>query len=255
MPRPLHPSLVLAVLWPLATLRAADTTETWSVGATDVDVFFHAEGLGHDRDDQITHADLQLGYGLFPRFSAYLATSLQADGYLRGGAPSLGIGVFGTPIETDHVDLDLFFETQAGGKGFGEFHLVPALELNLDAAPELESFGAYVRLAVPVSGHAEGGEVFGPTRSSPYTHVEAALGGYWTVRTDHQLLVEVDAEWLPRAVEGERAVDLGGVALGYNWSLAEGFEILSHVLVDVPQDDDPWAFGGMIGVIATLPGR
>ena len=130
-----------------------------------------------------------------------------------------------------------------------------ALELNIDRDPDQLSFGSYLRLGLPVYGRTL---VVDPateqTRSDLTYHTEGTIGVYATVAEVHQLLLEYDMAWLPAHLEGEAATSVGGVALGYNVSVADELELINQVALDVPAAGDSLSVGVMTGFIATLPG-
>ena len=64
-------------------------------------------------------------------------------------------GIFGTPVDSDHFDLDLFLDASFSPDEFG---LTPALELNFDLAPDLEVWGVYIRVEEGFSGRDESTE-------------------------------------------------------------------------------------------------
>jgi hypothetical protein len=260
--------LVLALaLWGMvhaSSLQAADTVETWAVGATDVDYYVGADGLRRSRVDRAVFTDIMFGYGLVERLSAYLGTTMEGNGYLSSGAPSLYTGLFGTVIDSRHVDVDLFIDMCASGAGMGDLAFTPAFELNVDADPNMATWGSYLRVAVPLIGQSEPGGSGEPgdpggagndrLRHDTLVHVEPVLGAYWAPRPGHQLLIEVDAMMHAKPSPEERRVDLGGVALGYNLALSDAIELISQVHVDVPLGDESVDLGAMVGIIATLPG-
>lgn len=248
-------ALTLATFALGAPARAADTVETWAVGATDVDYYVGADGLRGSRLERTVYTDLMLGYGLVEGLSAYLGICMEGNGYLTTGTPALYTGLFGTVVEADHVDFDLFLDVAAGGPGLSELALTPAFELNFDLDPDMLSWGAYLRFGFPLIGQSE------PVADDPealshdtLVHFEPVLGTYWTPRAGHQILLEVDALMHATPSKGERRVDLGGVALGYNVGLGDAIELITQLQIDVPLGDESVDLGGMIGIIATLPG-
>ena len=52
---------------------------------------------------------------------------------------------------------------------------------------------------------------------------------------------------------GERSVDIGGLAFGYNIVLNERIELINQLYVDIPQRNESAAWSLMFGFIATLP--
>jgi hypothetical protein len=180
--------------------------------------------------------------------SVYLGTTLAAPDSLADGEPSLCLGVFGTLLDTAHLDLDLFLDVAAGGERMTGLELTPAFELNLDRAPERAAFGAYLRGALVLHGH----EV------APEVHRAAAAYGlepgvYVSLREGHQLCAQLDLHLHPGALAGERQLDLGAAALGYNVVLNETLELITQVAVSLPERGERAALSLMLGFIATLP--
>lgn len=223
-------ALVLAAAAPA---RASDTVETWDVGATDVDFY-----VGHDG---VAFGDIMLGYGVAPRLSAYLGTTLS------DGETAIYLGVFGTPIDTDHFDLDLFLGMTNGGPGLSQFELAPAIELNLDLDPDMRSWGAYLRAHLPVHGRPTTDATAATMAADATYHVAPTVGVYRSLGERHQLLLEYSVDFHPDAVE------VGGLAFGYNVAITDGLELINEIYVDIPQAGERVAFGATTGFIATIP--
>ncbi|MCP4604699.1 MAG: hypothetical protein GY847_29960 [Proteobacteria bacterium] len=233
---------------------AVDTVETWDVGATDVDFYLGLDGLGLGKHEKTVYGDIMLGYGLVERFSAYVGTTLQGNEYFSDGSAGLYLGIFGTPVDTDHFDLDLFLDVSAEGSGFEQFALSPALELNIDLDPQMDSWGIYLRVPFPLQGrklsspdHEESDDF------EASFHLESTLGTYYTIAEIHQILLEYNMGFHPKSDDGERDLDVGGLALGYNVLIIDSLELINQVFFDIPQDDESTAWGFMIGLIATMP--
>lgn len=234
-----------------AVAEAADTVETWDKGAGDLDVYMLMEGVGAAESSQAVAGDIMVGWGLADRFSAYLGTTMQADGYLMNGGTELGLGVFGTPVETDHLDLDLFLDLRSAGEGLSTLQVEPACELNWDAAPDMSTWGLYLRGGLAIAGRESPDKAAGVER---YADLGMTVGSYWSLDEHHQLLVEFDATVHDHAAGEGSGLETGGVALGYNVFLHDTLELINQVRVDLPQGDERAAVGFMIGLIATLPG-
>lgn len=245
-------ALLTALCFGLAAARAhaADTTETWDAGATDIDFYLGLDGVGRAQYEKTAFGELMLGYGIVERFSAFLGAALESNEVFADGAGAFFLGIFGTPLDTDHVDLDLFFRVGAGGPGFSEIEVTPALELNVDAHPERRSWGLYLRAGVPLFGRDTG-----DTRMHHELGLrcEATVGAYYTLAGRHQLLLEHDVVWHPRPSAEDRPFEVGGLALGYNVTLSRAIELINQIYFDLPQAGEPAAFGVMSGFIATLP--
>ncbi len=245
---------------------AADTLETWDAGCADVEFAVTLDGMGQDAGERAYCGDMLLGWGVARRLSAYVALSLAGSGDLRDGTPSAGLGVFGTPLETDHVDLDLHLEFGADGPGLGRINLGPSLELNLDAAPDRASWGLYARAGLALAEAADDeADATAKTGADPgaTTPVDAdgrtvdrllTVGTYLTLDPKRQLLLEYDVIYHDEPEPGAPATEHGGLALGYNRLLGEQLELVSQVRWDVPQGGGDGALGMSLGVIATLPG-
>ncbi len=239
----------LAVLLALALAspaRASDTVETWDAGATDVDFYLGFEGLNADGGGSF--GDIMLGYGIVERFSAYLGTTLTSDEQLDDGAAEMYLGVFGTLVDTAHFDLDLFLHVAAGD---GAFELAPAIEVNVDADPNMQTWGGYLRSHFPVHGREQ---PFEDMPSETTYHVAVTVGGYRTIRARHQVLLEYSVDYHPDAADDHERIELGALAAGYNVQLTDSLELVNEVYVDASAaDGEPWSFGIMTGFIATLP--
>ena len=248
-------SLLLAASHVGRRASAADTVETWDAGATDVDFYVGYEGIGLGKKDRAVFGDMMLGYGIVDRFSAYLGTTLQGnDGFAEGSATHY-LGVFGTPLDTSHFDMDVFLDFSEGGPA-QTFQLRPALELNFDGDADTQTWGVYFRAPLPIYGRKLSPPLHPERASSEVTfHLESALGTYFTLSRGHQLLLELDAGYHPDPAPDERQKDIGGVALGYNVVLTEGLELINQVAGDIPQDREEWSIAVMTGFIATIPSR
>jgi hypothetical protein len=112
--------------------KAADTVETWDMGATDVDFYTGFDGIGERSTNRTVYSDIMLGYGIIDRLSAYVGTTLQGNEFFGDSQARIYLGVFGTSVDTDHFNLDLFLDISAGGPALSEFRVAPAVELNYD---------------------------------------------------------------------------------------------------------------------------
>ena len=241
--------VVSALVVSAGTAHGADTVETWDAGATDVDFYLGFDNAGAPRSERAIYGDIMIGYGIVDRFSAYLGTNLSAPDHLSRAEPSFYLGVFGTIVETAHVDLDLFLDVGTGGAGMSKLEITPALELNFDLDPEMSSWGLYLRASLVGHGHEL------PASTAPEAAVSFAVnpGAYWMVADGHQLLLEYDMDYHPSPGEGEQRVDTGGFAFGYNLVLDDAIELVTQLHVSVPEPDEPLAMSVMVGFIATLP--
>ena len=245
-------ALVAVVLLSTAPAMAADTIEHWDIGATNVDFYVGYDGMGLPAAERVLWGNIMYGYGIVDRLSAYLSVTLEGDGEFANGALGTNLGVYGTPVETNHVDLDLFLDFGLGGDDVLEIR--PSFELNLDTVNDLRQFGVYLRSGVLVSARGLAGQPKGQTAYGIALDLEATLGMYWTVAPDHQLLAEVDLSYaFMEQGDANTRFDFGGVALGYNVFLHKQVEMINQVYLDIPQDGEPFAVGFFTGFIATLP--
>jgi hypothetical protein len=258
-----------ARLWTLAfaavavayEAKAADTTETFGIGASDFELYLGFDGVGRGEYEKTVWAEALVGFGLTERFSAYVAAFAEGNERFAAGRGGAGFGLFGTPIDTSHFDLDLLL-----GAGFGgdEMSVSPGLELNLDARPDLALCGLYVRAEEALAGRDESiaddpatadiDEARARYAFAPTTAL--TMGGYFTIAEIHQLLLEFDTAFHhgePPPGEEARVFEAGAVALGYNVQVADAVELVAQISVDVPDDDEGVAAGFMLGMIATMP--
>jgi hypothetical protein len=238
--------LIAAGLLASTPARASDTVETWDVGATNVDFYLGFFGLNADGGGSF--GDIMLGYGIVERFSAYLGTTLTSDEHLGNGATEAYLGIFGTVIDSAHVDLDVLLQVMSGA---GEFALTPALELNVDADPDMRSWGAYLRTHLPVHGRP----THPVTMASDTTyHVGLTLGAYRALGDRHQLLIEYQVDLHPDPIPEQPGIELGAVAIGYNLRLTDSLELINEVYAEVaPAAGERIGYGIMTGFIASFP--
>ena len=238
---------LLTILTPPS--HAADTLATWDTGAGNFEPYPAVDGVGETVADQAVAGAMVMGWGVAHRFSAYLATFMSADGYLTGAETQLNLGAFGTPIDTDHFDVDLLLDMRVGGDGMNEAVVMPAVELNLDRAPDLAAYGLYFRGSAEIAGRET-------ELGQPERHVDLGLtlGTYFTLSQRHQLLLQYDATVHDNPGPETRKFEHGAVALGYNALLGDNLELITETKVGIAQGDGAAALGFMVGFIATLPG-
>ncbi len=195
-----------------------------------------------------------IGYGLFRRLSIHAGVNLEGNHDLSQRRPTVYLGLFGTPLQTDHVDLDLFMDLRAGGPELGELRIGPSLELNLDADAEMQTWGLYTRAGVPILRRAQATAGCETPEYQLVLIVESTLGAYLHLARGHQLLLELDGTLRPSPADDERRWELGGVALGYNVVINESVELITQLNLDLPQArGDGVSVGLMTGFILTLP--
>jgi hypothetical protein len=240
---------------------AADTAETFGIGASDFELYLGFDGVGLGKYEKTISAEAVAGFGFVDRFSGFLTTSIEGNEQLSKGTGGAGFGVFGTPVDTNHFDMDLFL---AGGFSVGAMHIAPAIELNLDAAPDLALYGIYFRAAEIFEGRDDSIED-DPSTVADETHNQytfapttaLTVGAYVTIAESHQILIEFDTAFHHNtddaSIHGSSAMDVGAVALGYNVILGNVFELISQVTLDIPNTDEKLAAGFLLGFIASMP--
>ncbi|HNS96940.1 MAG TPA: hypothetical protein PLJ27_15155 [Polyangiaceae bacterium] len=228
-------------------VQAADTSETFAVGVTDVEWYSGVDRVEGGAKDRTVFADMMLGIGLLHRLSAYTGVVMQGTGAFTEGQSSQYMGLLGTPLDTDHCDLDLQLDVSSGGPS-QQFELRPAFELNVDGDPQMRSWGVYVRAPFPVYGRK-----MGNGRTHATFHLELTVGAYAHLIDGHQVLIEGDAACHPEPEQGEQRYEMGGVALGYNVEVSDALELISQLYFDVPQAHESVSTGVMLGLIGTLP--
>jgi len=245
--------IAVALLWlsPPGGAQAADTIEAWARGATDVDFYLGMDGLGRRVTDRSLGADVMYGYGITDGFAVYLGATLGADGRLQNGAGSLYTGLFGTPLDGDHLDLDLLLNFELAGQGHDQLAVAPGFELVYTSHPEMLGWGLYLRGFALLAGAQSDPD---GQRQAVHLALETTLGAFVTLAERHQLLLELDGAFRPARGPTDPRWELGGAAVGYNLVLSESVELINQVFVDLPQGRaEPVAIGLMIGFIATLP--
>ncbi len=243
----------LATVAPTSAL-AADTTEVFDVGATDFEAYLGFDGLGLGEYEKTIWAEVLLGLGVMESFSGYVAAAGESNEAFGNGGGSVCFGIFGTPVDTDHFDLDLFLDA---GHAPGEFALTPAVEINLDAEPDLALFGFYLRAEEALTGRddSEPDDLSTPAvdeSNEQYTLTPSTgltAGAYWTLGEIHQLLLEYDMAF--HHEQGE--TELGAVALGYNLMIFEPLELITQLSFDIPNSGEDASLGLMVGLIGTMP--
>ncbi len=234
----------LAVLLLLAVSSApalaVDSLELFDPGVSDFEFYLSLSGVG--QDESAVGAETVLGIGITDCLSGQIFASGEANQYLEGAAAEFGFGIFGTPVDTDHLDLDTGLNVATGGGAHGDFALAPFIEINLDSDPEMLGYGAYLVVEEALSG--SGATIM------PVTAL--TLGAYYTVKDGHQFLAAFDVTFNHRNAD-ERNTDVGSIALGYNSALTDNIELITEVSFDIPQDDDDFGAGFVIGFIAALP--
>ncbi len=237
------PALLVLLLW-TAPAAGADTIETFEPGFSDLEIYAGGTGLGLPRGESAPFAEVVAGFGVTPSLSLSLAAYLPGRCRLQDRDPAFEAGGFGTPIDTNHLDLDLGYAIAHDGETVA---LTEWFELNLDRRPELSAAGLYLKgcLSGLVGGELE--------PDAGRLGAGALLGGYVTVARRHQLLLEIDGTWMPGVEPTASCRKLGEGHLGYNLQLLDTLELIHDLGVDLPQGGDRVSFSLFLGVIASLP--
>lgn len=238
---------------PLESIKACDTTETWDDGATDLDFYVGFDGIGPKRAERIIYSDIMLGYGLIKNFSAYLGTTLKGNEYLGNGQATIYLGIFGTPLDTSHFDIDLFLDFSGSGTAFSELKITPSSELNFDLDPGQKPWGMYLRIGIPVYGYSVTLNTIDSIERKIAFSIDLNPGTYLTIAKKHQLFLEYDMSIRPSPINEECYADIGEIAIGYNVKISECIELINQISFNIPQQDEPWSIDLMVGFISTLP--
>lgn len=245
----------LAILCLISTVgilfpaHAADTVETFDIGATDVDFYLGVDNVGLEKDQGLVFADMMLGYGLVERLSAYIGSTFQVDRNLDQGSPQHYLGLFGTPVDGDHIDLDLFLDFTSSSSGAT---ITPSFEMNWDQDPTMATYGFYIRAGVIFEGQSlDTAEE--DTSEKISTTFEVNPGVYWSLAPGRQILIEFSTGYLPSPAAEEDKWDSMHMHLGWNQTLGDVLELVTEVnfTLEKIEDKNPW--GSFIGLIATLP--
>lgn len=229
------------------SVDAADTIETWEAGAGNFEMYSGFEGVGSSTSDQAFASAMLMGWGVANRFSAFVGVSLTADGYFASAESELGLGAFATLYDSDHLDFDLGLDMVVSGPGMNEAVMVPGFEINLDRTPDLSSFGLYLRGAAPIAGGK-----YDDDEIRRHVDLRFTAGTYFTLSPTQQILLQYDITVHDEPEPGVPDVERGALALGYNAILNDSLELISEAWLDVPQGDESYHLGLMVGVIATL---
>ena len=225
-----------------AACRAADTLETFDPGVSDFEIYAGYDGIGRPSADGTMGTASLLGIGIIERFSGYLSVAAASAADLSNAEGVLSTGIFGTPVDTPHFDLDLLLDVTVHGPGLSSIHILPILELNLD----FSRFGFYFR----GGGNFEGTPSSGPTGGTDRNlSILLNPGAYVLIGERHQLLVEYDAAVM---LTGAGGYEQGGIALGYNITLSDRVELINQVSVGLPNNEDDISAGLVVGIIVSL---
>jgi len=233
---------------------AADTLETWKIGATDVGFFVVYDGIGGEAKKNIFSSNMLFGYGLLKNLSAYFQTFLQANNTFGFAQYNHNIGLLITPIDTRHVDMDFLFEIGVSDRLLSAKLMT---ELNLDLDPNQHSWGIYLKNGFKLYGYRENSTTIIRKRNINVKHelrflIESLIGTYLTIKKNHQILLEVDFIVRPKPATNEKGLNFGGFSLGYNFKLNKTLELLNEIHLESPTEKIGWTFRISTGFIASL---
>jgi hypothetical protein len=228
--------------------RTLDTLETYQPGGlTHFEPHVRYQGIGQERAKRTVSARCLLGVGINDWFSGYYyVRGEELDEYLSDGQTAHGFGVFASPLDTYHFDLDLVLGLDLVSSG--DLWVMPKFELNVDAHPDLSSFGLFLIGTGEFGGHS--GTEDGAVGARHTLRLGLDIGAYLTLAAGHQLLLQYDTSVPVDPEPGQRNMEVGGLALGYNVAVHDQIELIHEVVLDIPQDQEACGAGLMVGLIA-----
>ncbi len=237
---------LIYVLTYAGQVMALDTAEPYPEGASEYELYMDYFGLGKKRADAHMFSSALYGTGITDRISVFFSPVFSASGDLVSEDSEFSMGVFGTVLDTTHLDIDLGLTLAHPSMVALDF------EINLDAADSLRLAGIYIRGRIAEAGEAQtnddGSEVHLSTRS-----MENTLGLYWTVKEGLQILQEnyFSLEFDRRSSTSNRSYD--GSAVGLNIMIGPNIELIASVyLMHESGAPSPWYWGAGIGTIMTI---
>jgi hypothetical protein len=253
-------SLILLICLVSASY-AADTVETYGKGAGEFEIYLGGDGFNLPKYEKAVSGDLLVGYGLLDRFSGYMTLSAASNEYLTDAEGAYSFGIFGTPVDTDHVDFDLMLNAGMGGENFSQIAVSPGFELNFDLKPDMKLWGVYIRVSDGMSGRDESVADNPDTPNVDETNqkmvftmaIDQTLGTYVTIKERHQILAEYYQTSYVHPGPEEPSYDIGGFALGYNVVLVDNLELITQINARPGYNHADGSVGGFVGLIAVVP--
>ena len=242
---------------------AGDTTELVDKGAIEVDPVFSVDNL-HDGKPLVS-TELGIVYGVLDGFNIGGGVAFASEEGMNGMDASLNVNALATPVDTDHVDLDVRVDFDwAVGDGYS---LTPSFEFNYDYEPDLAAWGLYLRFGLPIYGQpfAAGEEVDdlieaiggkAPKQKGADVGISLTLGAYLTFAEVHQIILEGGFNYNNLAENFDEAVlEEGFVSVGYNVVINDSFELTTELAFHLPcNDDEEFNAGLTVGGIFTIGG-
>lgn len=245
------------VLFAVASLMstqalALDTTELLDPGVVEVAPMIALTNI-HDGKPGFA-SEVAFGYGVADFMTLQgIFSAATGEGLSDAGFAFVLEAIF-TPLDTEMFDIDVVLDFSYDS---GSYIVTPSFEFNLDSDDDMSSWGAYLTLGLPITSARiiEDEE----TEVKSDVSLELGIGFYVSFVTDQQLFIEGGFTAANLAENlGEREVSGGYVALGYNATLFENFELTSEFRVDIPNKDydpnDP-TFTIALGGVFDIPTR
>lgn len=232
---------------------AADTIETFDQGAFDTEFYLGAGGFALDRAEQTVGANTVLGYGLLNGLSGYLAFGVETNTWLAEGHSGAAFGLFGTVLDTDHFDADLYGDIAADGEAMSEIAATPGLELNFDLRPDQALWGLYARVEASFTGEEKETKPGEEPEYQTNTTTNFTLGSYVTIAERHQILAEYFRTSVEDPANGKFRFEDHQIGLGYNVVLSDRFELVTELSGHPPHDDLDFFWDATVGFVGTIP--
>lgn len=232
--------LTLSIVLSSSSAFALDTREPFALGLTDAELYVGVSNLGAPRSATTPFFSGCFGAGLTDRISLVAGYTANADGYLSQSDRSIESSLYGSVGTWGHVSLDL---GAALAESEGSMQAGPTFELTLDYAPEQAIAGLYLH----------GGPTAAGTGNAVDWTWEHGLGGYYVLGDGKQLFVEWTTGYDLGRTQASQAWQRGTLAAGFNWAMAEGFELITEAGVTIPEARESSRFHVFTGFVATLP--
>jgi hypothetical protein len=215
-----------------ATVSALDTTEPFDPGFTDNEVYVGFDGIGAGEGGKSTMAEYVAGIGVTDRLSTVFSLGLASNEFLAEAEAELGIGLFYTLVDTERFKLDLMSSLTSTGA------VDIATECNLD----FDRAGLQLTLEQGLyNDPATADRISGTTTIAPLA--------WYSLSDAMQILAAVDF-----GIAGDAgSLEIGSLAVGYNAVLSEALELITEVGFAIPQNDETFSAGVLVGFVATLP--
>lgn len=215
---------------------ALDSTEPFDLGFSNYEMYVGTSGLGGPADERLIAWSSVIGVGVTERFSASLSYVAEADESFGKSAEGLVAGLYGTVVDTQRFDFDLYgnISTEAG--------VAVGTELNFDPA----RWGIQLTLEQSFSDDPDGDDVLRQLVVAPLF--------LFSVTPDVELLAGVDFTTASNHPDVE-TVEFGVIAMGVNVILNDAVELITEFHVHPGAAGEDVTFGASVGFVATVPAR